>query len=76
MAEIQRVTGEVCGWGVSLFFIWVRGHQDEATPEAELDREPLLDIECDVRAGMMRADPPVNWHHVAVPRGTLRTLCH
>lgn len=57
-AELQGVLADLKEQGVTVRRNWVKGHQDEEVPQEELSRELLLNIDCDVRAGMFQATPP------------------
>lgn len=44
---------------LSIRFNWLKGHQDEEQQSEDLTREALLNIDCDLCAGMMRSEPPL-----------------
>lgn len=72
-AEIQSTMKTLEGHGVMIGFGWVHGHQDEDKVEEELDRESLLNIDCDVQAGMFRESLPLGLSTVRAHQDTLLT---
>lgn len=47
--------------GVAIRHGWIKGHQDEEATTEKLSRESMLNINCDLQAGMLRADPPTEF---------------
>lgn len=58
-SEVQLVVAQLRRLHVDVAYNWVKGHQDKEKEEEEMDRETLLNIYCNVRAGMFQAHPPM-----------------
>ena len=57
-AEIWQAVDKLEELGIDVNFVWVRGHKDDKDREKELTRESALNVDCNLRAGIVRAHPP------------------